>query len=72
MSYRLRQNLNPAKKLLLARVMALAGPLAIGIGQAPAIHAQTQIASDPAKAPSLAFEVASVKQPIHENSPPPL
>jgi len=63
MSYRIGQNLNRAKKLLLASagVVALAGPLVIGIGQAPAIHAQTQIASEPAKASPLAFEVASVK-----------
>jgi uncharacterized protein (TIGR03435 family) len=63
MSYRIRQDFNRAKKLLLASagVAALAGPLAIGIGQAPAIHAQTQIAGDPAKTSAQAFEVASVK-----------
>jgi bla regulator protein blaR1 len=63
MSCRIGQNLNRAKKLLLASagVAALAGPLAIGIGQAPAIHAQTPKASEPAKASPLAFEVASVK-----------
>jgi bla regulator protein blaR1 len=63
MSYRIGQDLNRAKKLLLASagVAALAGPLAIGIGHAPAIHAQTQIAGDPAKTSALAFEVASVK-----------
>ena len=63
MSCHVGQNLNRAKKLLLAGagVAALAGPLAIGIGHAPAIHAQTQIAGDPAKVSALAFEVASVK-----------
>jgi uncharacterized protein (TIGR03435 family) len=63
MSYRKGQYLNRAKKLLLASagVAAMAGPLAIGIGYASAIHAQTQIAGDPAKASPLAFEVASVK-----------
>jgi hypothetical protein len=63
MSCRKGQYLNRAKKLLLASagVAAMAGPLAIGIGYAPAIHAQTQIAGDPAKASPLAFEVASVK-----------
>ena len=63
MSCRIGQNLNRAKKLLLAGagVAALAGPLAIGIGHAPAIHAQTQIGGDPAKISALAFEVASVK-----------
>jgi len=63
MSYRIGQKLNRAKKLLraIAEAVALAGPLAIGIGHAPAIHAQTQIASEPAKASPLGFEVASVK-----------
>jgi len=63
MSCRIGQNLNRAKKLLLAsaRAVALAGPLAIGIGQAPALHAQTQRATEPAQAAPMAFEVASVK-----------
>jgi uncharacterized protein (TIGR03435 family) len=63
MSCRIGQNLNRAKKFLVASagVAALAGPLAIGIGDAPAIQAQTQRASEPAKASPLAFEVASVK-----------
>ncbi len=67
MSCRIGQNLNRAKKLLLASAgaAALAGPLligiGIGIGHAPAIHAQTQRVSEPAKASPLAFEVASVK-----------
>lgn len=58
-----RAKLNRAKKLLLASagVAALAGPLVIGIGQSPAIRAQTQIPGGPAKASPLAFEVASVK-----------
>jgi hypothetical protein len=63
MSCRIEQNLNRAKKLLLAGagVMALAGPPTIGIGHAPALSAQTQTAGDPAKTSALAFEVASVK-----------
>jgi uncharacterized protein (TIGR03435 family) len=39
----------------------LAGPILIGVGHAPAVHAQTQIASEAEKAAPLAFEVASVK-----------
>ena len=65
------QRLNRAKKLLLASagVAALAGPLVIGIGQAPAIRAQSRVATEPA--PALSFEAASVKAlkdapgPIH-------
>ena len=57
------QRLLSAKKLFRASAgaVALAGPLVIGIGHAPAIHAQTQIASEPGQASRLAFEVASVK-----------
>ena len=63
MSYRIGQNLNRTKKLLLAHsgFAALAGPLMIGIASAPPISAQTQIAGGPAKASPLAFEVASIK-----------
>jgi uncharacterized protein (TIGR03435 family) len=57
------KKLNGAKRLLLASagVAALAGPLVIGIGHAPAVCAQTQVSGGPAKASPLAFEVASVK-----------
>jgi len=53
--YRMGQNSNRVKKLLLASagVAALASPLAI--------RAQTPIVGEPAKASPLAFEVASVK-----------
>jgi uncharacterized protein (TIGR03435 family) len=63
MSCRIVQNLNRAKNLLLASagVAVLAGPLVIVIGHAPAISAQTQISTKPAKASPLSFEVASVK-----------
>jgi uncharacterized protein (TIGR03435 family) len=57
------KKLNRAKRLLLAsaEVAALAGPLAIGIGDAPAIRAQTQVSGGPTKPAPLTFEVASVK-----------
>jgi uncharacterized protein (TIGR03435 family) len=63
MSYCVGQNSNRAKKFLLASAGfgALAGLLAIGIGSAPAVSAQTPIAGGPAKVSTLAFEVASVK-----------
>lgn len=63
MSYRIGQNLNRTKKLLLAYAgfAGLAGPVMIGIGSAPTISAQTPIAGGPAKASPLAFEVASIK-----------
>jgi len=55
--------LNRAKRYLLAgaEVAALAAPLVIGIGLAPAIGAQIEKPKDPAKVSSLAFEVVSVK-----------
>jgi uncharacterized protein (TIGR03435 family) len=58
MRYRVGQNLNRAKKLLIAGVgvVALAGPSFIGI-----CHAQAQPAGNSAKSSPLAFEVASVK-----------
>jgi uncharacterized protein (TIGR03435 family) len=44
-----------------AGAVALASPIFIGMGDASPIHAQTQIAGEPAKSSPLAFEVASVK-----------
>lgn len=63
MNYRIGQNLNRAKKLLLASagVATLAGPLVIGMVYSPAIRAQTQIPGGSAQVSPLAFEVASVK-----------
>lgn len=57
---------NRAKKLLLSRagVAALAGPLGIGIGPAPPIRAQSQLATAPglrSTHKALAFDVASIK-----------
>lgn len=65
MSNRTGQSLTRAKKLLLAGagVVALAGPLVIGLGQAPVIRAQsglTQNASARSEKP-LAFDAASIK-----------
>ena len=63
MIYSMAKKLNRAKRLLLAGVgvAPLAGPLVVGIGHAPAIHAQTQVSGSQAKPSPLAFEVASVK-----------
>jgi uncharacterized protein (TIGR03435 family) len=51
-----------------AGAVALAGPIFIGMGDAPPIHAQTQIAGEPAKSSPLAFEVASVKPHVFARS----
>ncbi len=63
MIYSMAKKLNRAKRVLLAStgIAALADPLVIGIGHAPAIRAQTQVSGGPAKLSPLAFEVASVK-----------
>jgi bla regulator protein blaR1 len=59
MSNPISRRLTPASKLLLAcaGVIALAGPLAIGILNTPKSHAQSQAAA----AGDLKFEVASIK-----------
>jgi uncharacterized protein (TIGR03435 family) len=51
--------LNPGRKLLLAiaGMLAVAGPMAVGVLNAPPLHAQTSAAASSAE-----FEVASVKQ----------
>jgi uncharacterized protein (TIGR03435 family) len=63
MSCRVGQNLTFVNKLLMATagIVTLAGLLFIGMGDASAIRAQTQVVSGPTTSASLAFEVASVK-----------
>jgi uncharacterized protein (TIGR03435 family) len=61
MASRMRPSLGRAKKPLLASAGVVALTFAMGIGHSPAIRAQPQIQSSPAKASPLAFEVASVK-----------
>jgi uncharacterized protein (TIGR03435 family) len=58
MMHRVARQLDAGRKLLLvaAAAMAVAGPVAIGVLNAPRIRAQSQ-----ASAPSPAFEVASVR-----------
>jgi bla regulator protein blaR1 len=63
MTHRMVYNLNLGKKLLLAGagIVAMGTPIAIGILNAPPVHAQSQEAlSQSAKAP-LTFDVASIK-----------
>jgi hypothetical protein len=62
MRCRVGQTLNPVNKLVMATagIVTLAGPVFIGMGDASAIGAQTQVGGPATSAP-LAFEVASVK-----------
>src|SRR5215472_12275568 len=55
---RVRNGLNRAKNFLLASagIAALAGPVLVGVGHAPAITAQSRVTEKP-----LAFDVVSIK-----------